>query len=393
MVLVGPAGAGQRARRRGHRPVARAARRLRGRGQPRHHGLRRVGGTVFFHHVGHGADARAGVMAFVIAMVSTALIGAVVALPALRLRGLYLALATAAFSLGVEQMVFKELSATAPHPTASSSCCSPWRAWWRCAGRSGPGAPRARVSRCWSSAGVIVLAATNPWLRDEEWSAIFPNGNLQVPRPHLLRHRLRPAVELRACCSPSCWRCSGVLLIVLRRSAYGRRLTAMKNSPAACATLGLEHRAAEALGVHAVGGDRGARRLPVRGAGRGGHGRSVQPLRVDGAAHAAGGGRRGLRVRRDHGRAAVRGGVRRARQRADQARPGPRRARRSRSAGWRSSPWCCRRSSASGSGATRAGSSTTCSAASARCMRDTPQVFVRRPGGRASARGSSRSRT
>jgi hypothetical protein len=31
----------------------------------------------------------------------------------------------------------------------------------------------------------------------------------------------------------------GFLLIVLRRSAYGRRLTAMKNSPAACATLGM----------------------------------------------------------------------------------------------------------------------------------------------------------
>jgi ABC-type branched-subunit amino acid transport system permease subunit len=31
----------------------------------------------------------------------------------------------------------------------------------------------------------------------------------------------------------------GVAMIALRRSAYGRRLTAMKNSPAACATLGL----------------------------------------------------------------------------------------------------------------------------------------------------------
>ena len=38
-------------------------------------------------------------MAFVIAIVATALVGAVIALPALRLRGLYLALATAAFSL------------------------------------------------------------------------------------------------------------------------------------------------------------------------------------------------------------------------------------------------------------------------------------------------------
>ena len=67
-----------------------------------------IGGIVLFHHVGHGVNSRAGAMGFVIAIVATALVGAAIALPALRLRGLYLALATAAFSLGVEQMVFKE---------------------------------------------------------------------------------------------------------------------------------------------------------------------------------------------------------------------------------------------------------------------------------------------
>ena len=66
---------------------------------------------MFFHHVGHGATSRAGIMAFVIAIVATALVGAVIALPALRLRGLYLALATAAFSIAVEQMLFKEYAA------------------------------------------------------------------------------------------------------------------------------------------------------------------------------------------------------------------------------------------------------------------------------------------
>src|SRR6202035_2811629 len=69
-----------------------------------------IGGTVFFHHVGHDASSRAGLMAFVIAMLATAVVGAVIALPALRLRGLYLALATAAFSLAVEQVVFKEFT-------------------------------------------------------------------------------------------------------------------------------------------------------------------------------------------------------------------------------------------------------------------------------------------
>src|SRR5258708_5294966 len=62
-----------------------------------------IGGTVFFHHVGHDASSRAGITGFLIAILATALVGAVIAIPALRLRGLYLALATAAFSLGVEQ--------------------------------------------------------------------------------------------------------------------------------------------------------------------------------------------------------------------------------------------------------------------------------------------------
>jgi ABC-type branched-subunit amino acid transport system permease subunit len=69
-----------------------------------------IGGTIFYHHVSHSPDARAGVAAYVVAMIGTAAVGAIVALPALRLRGLYLGLATAAFSVAVEQMLFKEFA-------------------------------------------------------------------------------------------------------------------------------------------------------------------------------------------------------------------------------------------------------------------------------------------
>ncbi len=44
----------------------------------------------------------------------------------------------------------------------------------------------------------------------------------------------------------------GIGLIALRRSAYGRMIVAMKDSPAACATLGLEHHPTQARRVHAV---------------------------------------------------------------------------------------------------------------------------------------------
>jgi branched-chain amino acid transport system permease protein len=196
-----------------------------------------IGGTVLFHHVGHDATSRAGLMAFLIAIVTTAFVGAVIALPALRLRGLYLALATAAFSLGVEQMVFKEFAAERRiYPATLTLLIVAALTAVYYAYRSHRLAGAAIVAAV--SLVVIAVAATNRWLADERWSAIFPNGNLQVPRPRLLGIDFAPQSNF-ALLLASVFAFVGVFLVVLRRSGYGRRLTAMKNSPAACAALGM----------------------------------------------------------------------------------------------------------------------------------------------------------
>jgi branched-subunit amino acid ABC-type transport system permease component len=196
-----------------------------------------IGGTVFFHHVGHDASSRAGLMAFVIAMLATAVVGAVIALPALRLRGLYLALATAAFSLAVEQVVFKEFTASRRIYPATLTVLIVLGI--------GAVASLARV-RAFRAAGItaavsgacVLVAATNPWLQRERWSPIFANGDLQVPRPKFLGIDFAPQTSFLMLLTVT-FAVTGVLLVALRRSAYGRRLTAMKNSPAACATLGM----------------------------------------------------------------------------------------------------------------------------------------------------------
>lgn len=112
-----------------------------------------------------------------IAVVLCAVVGAVVALPALRLSGIYLALATAAFALFCTSMVFGQ-------------------------------------------------------------SEVMPGGSIQVPGLSIggfevtndYRQLILFAVTFALL---------GNLLVLLRRSAWGRRVAAMKDSPVACATLGL----------------------------------------------------------------------------------------------------------------------------------------------------------
>jgi branched-chain amino acid transport system permease protein len=110
-----------------------------------------------------------------------ALVGALVALPALRLRGLYLALSTLAFGLLMDKLVFQS-------------------------------------------------------------SLAFGfNGSLSVPRLAL------PGVALSGersylVVSAAAFVAVGLGVLALRRSRYGRILLAMRDSPAGCATLGLNMR-------------------------------------------------------------------------------------------------------------------------------------------------------
>jgi len=111
------------------------------------------------------------------AVVVSALVGALIALPALRLSGIYLALATAAFAILMTKIVF-----------------------------------------------------TQP--------VVMPGGNRQVPPiefgPISTKSNFDQLLVMSVC-----FALLGVAMIAIRRSAFGRRLTAMKDSPVACATLGL----------------------------------------------------------------------------------------------------------------------------------------------------------
>jgi branched-chain amino acid transport system permease protein len=141
-----------------------------------------VGAVVMAHHGGGGNP-----LALVAVAAVCAVVGALVALPALRLSGLYLALATAAFAVFLDRWVFL-LRAFDVGP-------------WRIKGFEG---------------GVI---AVDP---------IDLPGLDSTNRPT----QLMVLAVITAL---------GYLFVVaIRRSSFGQRLLAMKDSPAACATLGLD---------------------------------------------------------------------------------------------------------------------------------------------------------
>ncbi|KAB2383606.1 branched-chain amino acid ABC transporter permease [Actinomadura montaniterrae] len=147
-----------------------------------------VATVVAFHFgvQGSGLAARLNVQGVLLAVVAAALAGGLVALPALRLRGLYLALATLAFGEFLSNMVLRD---TTEHE-------------------------------------LLGMRFT-----------LFPDGSLVVPPlkagPLDLRNgtsSLMTATVLFALI--------GIGLAALRGSGYGRRLAAMKDSPAATAMLG-----------------------------------------------------------------------------------------------------------------------------------------------------------
>ncbi len=147
--------------------------------------------TIIVFHLGlsgTGTAQRITVWGILLGVVVTALVGGLIALPALRLRGLYLALATLAFGVFVSDMIIADIL---PH--------------------------------------VLPIFHVH--------FSIFPNGTLQIPAPKIGPIDLTsPKTFLTA--STCIFVLVGIGLIALRRSSYGRRLTAMKDSPAAAATLG-----------------------------------------------------------------------------------------------------------------------------------------------------------
>ncbi|MDA3000638.1 MAG: branched-chain amino acid ABC transporter permease, partial [Actinomycetota bacterium] len=116
-------------------------------------------------------------LAFVVAILIVAVVGAIVALPALRLTGIYLALSTAAFAVLVSKLVFNQRQT-------------------------------------------------------------FQTGNIAVPVLDV------PFVEIgsprsRLILASVAFSILGLLVVAVRRSRLGRRFIALKDSPAAAATLGM----------------------------------------------------------------------------------------------------------------------------------------------------------
>lgn len=129
--------------------------------------------------------------AIVLAMAVCALVGGLIALPALRLSGLYLGLATFAFGIIVYQLVILQ---------------------------TGP------------LQGSI--------FGHEFTINLFTTGSLTVPRPHWFGIDFRSQRSFLMLMTVM-FAVIGLGLVKLRRSAYGRMIIAMKDSPAACATLGM----------------------------------------------------------------------------------------------------------------------------------------------------------
>ncbi|MBE3011751.1 ABC transporter permease [Microbispora sp. NEAU-D428] len=147
-----------------------------------------VGTIIAFHFgvTGSGLASRLTLWGVLLAVLVTAVVGGLVALPALRLRGLYLALATMAFGVFLSTMVLRD---TVEH---------------------------------------TVFGVT---------FSIFPSGTLIVPPLQVGPLDLRDPRTLLMTATVL-FALIAVGLAALRAGGYGRRLAAMKDSPAATAMLG-----------------------------------------------------------------------------------------------------------------------------------------------------------
>ena len=68
---------------------------------------------------------------------------------------------------------------------------------------------------------------------------IFNNGALNMPRPELFGINFKDQQSSMLILLSVCFSLIALMLVLLKNSSYGRQLSAMKDSPAASATLGL----------------------------------------------------------------------------------------------------------------------------------------------------------
>ncbi|MFL5957009.1 MAG: ABC transporter permease subunit, partial [Solirubrobacterales bacterium] len=129
-------------------------------------------GATMMGHYGHGGSLL-GVLA---AVGLCAVVGAVIALPTLKMRGLYLALATFAFATVMDQAVFTQVLGT--------------------------------------------------------------GGSLDIPRPDIPGISMQSDRTYFIFCA-TVFTVAAIAILAVRRGPFGRRLVAMNDSPAACATLGV----------------------------------------------------------------------------------------------------------------------------------------------------------
>jgi branched-chain amino acid transport system permease protein len=153
-----------------------------------------IGTMIVFHLgiVGHGLGSRTELWAVVCGVATAAAVGGLIALPALRLRGLYLGLATFAFGVFLTDMVLMDVS---PHKL-----------------------PLVHTKFSLFSSGAGIGSLIMPAIKIGPLD--LNNGTTFLVTVTVLFALI------------------GIGLVALRNSSYGRRLSAMKDSAAASATLG-----------------------------------------------------------------------------------------------------------------------------------------------------------
>lgn len=151
-------------------------------------------GMVVMHHMGQDGN----MIALLWAALVAAVVGLIVALPSLRLSGIYLALSTAAFAVLMDRWLF--------------------------------------ILPKWKLFG---------YTYDN-----FNSGNLNVKRTNLFGYTLTQHNRFFVFAA-ACFGLVVLLIVWIRRSTYGQRLIALKDSPAACATLCMDPKIAR-LSVFAL---------------------------------------------------------------------------------------------------------------------------------------------